>query len=225
MTEAILELREPEDAFRRIEDWLRARGFFAPGGEELVARPLPRLRALADDSSRYRAVAAGAVFRASACCLQAPTTERLVTKCHKALGVGAWEQTWTAAEYRAAVEEVRSAIARGDVYQVNLVQHLSAPFSGDPNALAARLVPLRPRLLRALRSGGVGSRLGLAGALSRTPRRARVDDADQGNATTRSGSAAPRVGEGCRRARDDRRPRAKRLCRACARRAACTGPS
>ena len=34
------------------------------------------------------------------------------------------------------------AIARGDVYQVNLVQHLSASFAGAPSALAARLAPL-----------------------------------------------------------------------------------
>src|SRR5207253_4347597 len=46
--------------------------------------------------------------------------------------------------YCAAVEAVRDAIAHGDVYQVNLVQHLSAPFRGDPAALAARLAPLRP---------------------------------------------------------------------------------
>src|SRR4029079_3256321 len=44
--------------------------------------------------------------------------------------------------HAAAVEAVRAAIARGDVYQVNLVQHLSAPFSGSPRALAARLAPL-----------------------------------------------------------------------------------
>ena len=37
---------------------------------------------------------------------------------------------------------VRDAIARGDVYQVNLVQHLSAPFAGSPGALAASLRPL-----------------------------------------------------------------------------------
>ena len=30
--------------------------------------------------------------------------------------------------------QVRAAIARGDVYQVNLVQHLSAPFAGDRRA-------------------------------------------------------------------------------------------
>jgi para-aminobenzoate synthetase component 1 len=41
--------------------------------------------------------------------------------------------------HAAAVEAVRDAIARGDVYQVNLVQHLSAPFAGRPGTLAARL--------------------------------------------------------------------------------------
>jgi para-aminobenzoate synthetase component I len=58
--------------------------------------------------------------------------------------VGEWERSWSDDEYCAAVEAVRDAIARGDVYQVNLVQHLSAPFRGDPAALAARLAPLRP---------------------------------------------------------------------------------
>jgi para-aminobenzoate synthetase component 1 len=39
---------------------------------------------------------------------------------------------------------VQSAIARGDVYQVNLVQHLCAAFEGDPAGLAEALRPLRP---------------------------------------------------------------------------------
>jgi len=59
--------------------------------------------------------------------------------------LGRWEHTWLADEYAQAVEEVRAAIGRGDVYQVNLVQHLSAPFEGDPAALAVALAPLRPR--------------------------------------------------------------------------------
>jgi len=37
VTEELLELREAEGAFERIEEWLRARGFFAAGGDELVA--------------------------------------------------------------------------------------------------------------------------------------------------------------------------------------------
>jgi para-aminobenzoate synthetase component 1 len=62
--------------------------------------------------------------------------------------VGEWEPTWPADEYGDAIDEVRAAISRGDVYQVNLVQHLSAPFAGDPTALAqslASLHPLQPR--------------------------------------------------------------------------------
>ena len=61
-----------------------------------------------------------------------------------AFRIGAWERSWTDEEYAAAVEAVRAAIAAGDVYQVNLVQHLSAPFAGDPAGLAGALAPLRP---------------------------------------------------------------------------------
>jgi para-aminobenzoate synthetase component 1 len=56
--------------------------------------------------------------------------------------VGEWHRSWTDEEYAAAVQAVREAIRRGDVYQVNLVQHLSASFAGDPGALAAALGPL-----------------------------------------------------------------------------------
>jgi para-aminobenzoate synthetase component 1 len=55
-----------------------------------------------------------------------------------------WESTWADADYLEAVEAVRTAIARGDVYQVNLVRHLSAQFDGEPAALAHALAPLRP---------------------------------------------------------------------------------
>jgi para-aminobenzoate synthetase component 1 len=58
--------------------------------------------------------------------------------------IGEWQQSWSSSDYAAAVEEARAAIARGDVYQVNLVQHLSAPFDGDAAAVAAALAPLRP---------------------------------------------------------------------------------
>src|SRR5262249_54519954 len=57
---------------------------------------------------------------------------------------GEWHQTWTPAAYAAAIETVREAIHEGDVYQVNLVQHLWAEFAGDPLALATALAPLRP---------------------------------------------------------------------------------
>ncbi len=71
-----------------------------------------------------------------------------------AFSIGEWERTWTDAEYAHAVESVRQAIARGDVYQVNLVQHLSAPFRGDPACLAGALSPLRPLQPRPLVGDG-----------------------------------------------------------------------
>jgi para-aminobenzoate synthetase component 1 len=57
---------------------------------------------------------------------------------------GEWRQTWSPAAYAAAIARVREAIREGDVYQVNLVQHMWAEFSGDPLALATALAPLRP---------------------------------------------------------------------------------
>jgi para-aminobenzoate synthetase component 1 len=60
--------------------------------------------------------------------------------------IGPWTPSWTPAEHAAAVERIRAAIARGDLYQANLVGHRSAPFEGDPAAVAAALarVPNAP---------------------------------------------------------------------------------
>jgi para-aminobenzoate synthetase component 1 len=68
--------------------------------------------------------------------------------------VGRWERTWEDDAYAGAIEAVRAAIARGDVYQVNLVQHLSASFDGDPAGLAPPLVGLKPLQGRALAGDG-----------------------------------------------------------------------
>jgi para-aminobenzoate synthetase component I len=62
-----------------------------------------------------------------------------------ALRIGEWHRSWTDEAYAAAVEAVRRAIRRGDVYQVNLVQHLWATFDGDPQTLAAALGGLHTR--------------------------------------------------------------------------------
>jgi para-aminobenzoate synthetase component 1 len=62
----------------------------------------------------------------------------------RSFSCGEWERSWTDDGYAAAITAVRAAIARGDVYQVNLVQHLWAPFCGDPGAVAESVAPLRP---------------------------------------------------------------------------------
>jgi para-aminobenzoate synthetase component 1 len=71
-----------------------------------------------------------------------------------ALAIGSWERSWAESEYAAAVESVRAAIARGDVYQVNLVQHLCAELEGDAGAVAAHLAHLRPRHPRPIAGDG-----------------------------------------------------------------------
>ena len=138
----MLELRSPDGAFERIEAYLRDRGFFRPGGEELVAdvylgyglsEPLRRGTHAAPPEPCPRLPLAAVAVRDTS---GGRTPGRV--------RVGRWERTWPEAEYAAAVEAVRAAIGRGDVYQVNLVQHLSAPFEGEPPALAAALAPFQP---------------------------------------------------------------------------------
>jgi para-aminobenzoate synthetase component I len=142
-------------SIEEVEAVLRAEGFFEGGAEGLVADvylgyglsgsirrdstpPPPEPCPLPPAAVRIRP--ANAPF---------PALEQSA-----AWRVGGWERSWSDEEYAAAVEAVRSAIAAGDVYQVNLVQHLSAPFRGDPVALAERLAPLRPLAPRPLVGDG-----------------------------------------------------------------------
>ena len=55
---------------------------------------------------------------------------------------GEWRTSWTDAEHAAAVITVREAIARGEVYQANVVGHRSASFTGDPYAAGAAVASL-----------------------------------------------------------------------------------
>ena len=144
-SETSLELRSPADAFREIEAWLREHGFFAPGGEELTAdlylgyglsQTIRRTRWPPPPEPCPSLPLAACAIRADRNAPAADNGERP--------RVGRWSGDWSADEYRDAVGHVRAAIARGDVYQVNLVQHLSAPFTGTAPALAAALASLSP---------------------------------------------------------------------------------
>jgi para-aminobenzoate synthetase component 1 len=53
------------------------------------------------------------------------------------------------AAWLAAVDEVREAIARGDIYQANLARRLEAPFAGDPWQVYRRLRTGDPALFAA----------------------------------------------------------------------------
>ncbi|MBY8874992.1 chorismate-binding protein [Micromonospora sp. PLK6-60] len=56
--------------------------------------------------------------------------------------LGPWRDSWTTRAHADAVEAVRAAIGRGDVYQVNVVGHAAADYTGDPRPALARLAGL-----------------------------------------------------------------------------------
>ncbi|MFF5055092.1 chorismate-binding protein [Micromonospora sp. NPDC000663] len=53
--------------------------------------------------------------------------------------LGPWTESWTPGQHAAAVDAVRAAIGRGDVYQTNLVGHAAARYTGDPLPALRRL--------------------------------------------------------------------------------------
>jgi para-aminobenzoate synthetase component 1 len=139
---ARLELREPAGAFTRIESWLGEHGFFSPGGEELAADLYLGYGLSESIRRRSTPLPPEPIPELPLACVVVGETHR-ATDCCK-LAIGQWETTWSARDYRDAVESVRGSIRAGDVYQVNLVQHLAASFDGDAASLARSLTPLRP---------------------------------------------------------------------------------
>jgi para-aminobenzoate synthetase component 1 len=141
---APLELHEPDGALELLDDYLRGCGFFRPGSERLVA-DLYLGYGLAGSLRRVATPSPPEPCPLPLVACAVRPEEYVVDRGNQSsFDVGAWTATWPRREYARAVERVRAAIARGDVYQVNLVQHLSAPFGGSAGALAARLRPLRP---------------------------------------------------------------------------------
>ena len=148
----MLELRQAEGAFAAIEDYLGAGGFFGPDARGLVADLF-----LGYGLSRtIRRTDSPDPAEPCPLPLAACRIHRFDEKPDAAgdFRIGEWTRTWDDADYGAAVEAVKDAIARGDVYQVNLVQHLSAPFGGDPSGLATNLAALHPLHPEPLRGDG-----------------------------------------------------------------------
>jgi para-aminobenzoate synthetase component 1 len=56
--------------------------------------------------------------------------------------LGDWTPSWSSRQHADAVRQVRDAISRGDVYQVNLVGHRSAAYLGDPMPALRRVAAL-----------------------------------------------------------------------------------
>ncbi|MFN8520315.1 MAG: chorismate-binding protein, partial [Chloroflexota bacterium] len=141
----MLELWAPDGALDRLERHLRAHGFLDPAAD-------PSDQRIADVFLGYGLAAT--LRRAAEAWPPEPARLPLVAcqirrrdeppPAPGPFRVGRWEATWDAARHMAAIDAAREAIAAGEIYQVNLVQHLSAPFVGDPGGLARRLAPLRP---------------------------------------------------------------------------------
>jgi para-aminobenzoate synthetase component 1 len=151
----MLEIRESDDALVRLDAYLREQGFLGPDPDPADAR-------VADVYLGYGL--AGALRRTTSPAPPEPVALPVVA-CRirrrdepvPAAGpyrVGAWTRTWTSRQHERAIDEARAAIAAGEIYQVNLVQHLAAPFVGDPAGLARRLAHLRPLQPRPLRGDG-----------------------------------------------------------------------
>jgi para-aminobenzoate synthetase component I len=146
----VLEVHEPEAAFETLESYLEDEGF--PGRADVVAdlylgyglsAPLRRTGAAGPPEP--------CPLPLLACSIRPHGTARSEAGRYR---LGDWERSWDDEGHGAAVELVRAAIARGDVYQANLVQHLSAPFEGDPCGVAEALAPLRPLAPRPLTGDG-----------------------------------------------------------------------
>jgi para-aminobenzoate synthetase component I len=137
----MLEVWEPEGAFAAVEEYLREAGFFGAGAGDYadlflgygLSRVLRREEG-PDPPEPCR-------LPLAACRIRRAGDENGLPG---DFSLGDWDTTWDPSEYALAIAAVKDAIERGLVYQVNLVQHLSAPFEGDPRGVGARLAPLRP---------------------------------------------------------------------------------
>jgi para-aminobenzoate synthetase component 1 len=148
----MLELWSAEGAFETLEDYLRDHGFLGGGADGQVADlylgyglSRPRRRTPTPDPPEP------CRLPLAACRIRSIDEPALVGG---GFEVGTWRPTWDPAAYRHAVNAVRGAIGAGEVYQVNVVQHLSARFTGDPLGLATALAPLRPLQGRPLTGDG-----------------------------------------------------------------------
>lgn len=147
----MLELYDPDGAFAVLQGYLEAEGFW--GRDDVVA-------------DLYLGYGLSGALRRStvppppepcplpllACRIRSVSRPGRVST--PGYEIGAWEQSWDDDGHAGAIEAVRAAIERGDVYQANLVQHLSAPFAGDPWAVGLALRHLRPLQPRPF--GGTG---------------------------------------------------------------------
>jgi para-aminobenzoate synthetase component 1 len=149
MEQPTLEVHVAEGAFEAIEEHLRRAGFFAATPAAGLCADVYLGYGLSEPLRRRPTAArAEPADLPLAACRVRHVDEPLPAA--GAFSLGTWDPSWTPDDYARAVGSVREAIAEGEVYQVNLVQHLSAAFEGDPAGVALALsafAPLHPRPL------------------------------------------------------------------------------
>jgi para-aminobenzoate synthetase component 1 len=142
------EIHEALGAFGRLEAFLRGHGFFSDAGRHAAGRSADIYLGYALSEPSRRSKGPGrpepVPLPLAACHIRDTSAGWPGASPSGGFAVGDWERTWDSASHEAAVSRAREAIAAGEIYQVNLVQHLWASFDGDPEGLAAALVPLRP---------------------------------------------------------------------------------
>jgi para-aminobenzoate synthetase component 1 len=141
----MLELHETDGAFDALEAYLDGERFW---GREGIVADLYLGYGLSDSVRRTALPAPLEPCRLPLLACRIRSVSRPGRVSTVGYELGEWERSWDDEGYAAAIEAVRAAIARGEVYQANLVQHLSAPFAGDAWAVALalrRLRPLQPR--------------------------------------------------------------------------------
>jgi para-aminobenzoate synthetase component 1 len=147
--DSLLEIHSPAGALQKLEAHLRAAGFFEAdaGAATGLCADVYLGYGLSDSLRRGDppSLPEPAALPLAACRLRAvDEPEPTGTD----FAVGRWEHSWTEDAYAGAVSMAREAIGAGEIYQVNLVQHLSAPFEGDPLGVRdalARFSPLHAR--------------------------------------------------------------------------------
>lgn len=143
------------DPAAQLEDFLAAHGFAV---RDLAATATAPLAPPGRRATLFLSAAAGARLAGAASGAPTPVpdlpdlavtvtdtaTHRGDTAPPPAAGwrLGAWRDSWDRATHAAAVQQVRDAIGRGDVYQVNVVGHASAAYAGDPRPALRRVAAL-----------------------------------------------------------------------------------
>ncbi|WP_405117021.1 chorismate-binding protein [Micromonospora sp. NBC_01405] len=146
--------RDGGDPARLVEEFLTAHGL----GVDDLTRPASHDPGGVCGAAVYVSAAAGAAMAAAppgapspapalpdlAVVVYAHTPTRTAAPAPHAgpWRVGDWTPSWSTRQHADAVTAVRAAIGRGDVYQVNLVGHAAAPYTGDPRPALARLARL-----------------------------------------------------------------------------------